>query len=321
MATAFPYFMRLSPSSQKTNPFHRFVYRNSLAVLLAGLLAVLMILLAHAARAEDSPRCEAIFQPRLISGAELLKPPAHEEKTRVIVDTFRRGSTTFNTAKKFANSLLSMGEEGRTEWLLALGATYRKIPKKDPNPLAPWHIGGRRLVDYALTLLERYDLKFAEAANKRSTQEAYAEFLERQAQLFGSEASQASIEAIVNFLKRDLMELQEKLGGTEMKVLLAGSLINGKVSLATSDLDITLEDLRLRSELPRWQVKIQETFGPKIVLEAHGVPASFYGKINPVVIEVSAKGVNFLVFPPARIAQQASDLMSEAPAVYSLGTH
>lgn len=256
----------------------------------------------------SAPSCKSIFQ--------------QSPKERYIVEAFKNGSKDFDLASQFANKVKSLSEKQREAWLKAIGSSYRTVPKKDPTMFVGWHIGGRRLLDRSLTLIERYDQKFAAAVSEGQTpRQAYAQFLDYQKRLFKTDYGEAEITQIVTFLKNDLGILQKQQSGPAITLLLAGSFINGKAHMKDSDIDMSLNNPKLVSEIPRWQKQINTIFSEKnieskLTLEPHAEPEFFYGKINPVVLRVTAVRVEIIVFPPATKGFISSQLDATQPTIY-----
>lgn len=245
-----------------------------------------------------------------------------ESKEQYLVETFTKGSPDFILAQDFAKKIQSLPEPAQKKWRKAIGAAYRSVPKKDPSIFAKWHIGGRRLLDRTLTLLERYDQKFEKDLTEGLTpRQAYAAFLSRQKEIFKTDYSEVEISQIVDFLKKELAQLQLNRKGPDIKLMLAGSFINGKAHLKNSDIDMSMTDPRLVSEVPRWQEKINQIFATsktptELTIEAHTEPEFFYGKLNPIVIRISARQVEIIVFPPAISSYQQAELLSAKPKIY-----
>ena len=77
--------------------------------------------------------------------------------------------------------------------------------------------------------------------------------------------------------------------------------------------------------LASWQKQINEALhaslggvSTQMILEAHSEPASFYGRINPIVIEITRDAIQITVFEPAAIRQKADELAAGAARTYLL---
>lgn len=241
------------------------------------------------------------------------------EREAYLVETLKRGSKTFQISRDIANGLRALPASAREAWLLSIGRAYRQVPKKDPNPTASWHIGGRRLLDRALMLVERPDLALQAALNEKTPRQVLGEFFERQNQLFGTRYGLTEVEPMISSLQQKLRDLPTT--GPALKVTLGGSFINGKADLRSSDLDLSVSDRHLVREVPEWQRELaallrQTQPESNLTIEAHGEPKYFYGKINPVVIEISAQEVRVFVFAPAR--ESGAELQAAEPFSFLL---
>lgn len=230
-----------------------------------------------------------------------------EEREAHLIRTLQKGAKSFQISREMANGLLALPEAAREDCMRSLGRAYRQIPKQDPNPMASWHIGGRRLLDRALTLIERYDIKFQQALTTKNPEQVLGEFFDRQNRLFGTTYGLREIKPILEYLQRQLALLPE--GGPTTVITLGGSFINGKANLKSSDLDLSINSRLLLRDVPQWQKEIADLLRvtqpeSNLKIEAHGEPKYFYGKINPVVIEITAHEVRLFVFAPAREHQQ-----------------
>lgn len=244
-----------------------------------------------------------------------------------LIQQYSKGAKTFLDVRRFAMKAATLNESDKQTVLLDIGAIYRSVPKKDPNPTAAWHIGGRRLLDYAQTLIARTDTFFkSESSQGVSGAQVYRKFLRQQQELFASNYTAQDVFVVLQVLQKNLQALQSPgHTGPVYKLTLAGSFINGKANLQKSDLDMTLSVPSLMSELASWEKQVNEALqksfvgGPiQMSLEGHSVPASFYGKINPIVIEITRDAVQILVFEPATVQQQPAELQAGASAVYPL---
>lgn len=84
---------------------------------------------------------------------------------------------------------------------------------------------------------------------------------------------------------------------------------------------MSMTDPRLVSEVPRWQQEINQIFKAsktpaELTIEAHTEPEFFYGKLNPMVLRISASKVEIIVFPAAIPGNQAADLITAKPKIY-----
>lgn len=239
-----------------------------------------------------------------------------------IADRFKSGGKDFYISAKFAKELQSLPKEERAIWIQGIGSVYRFIPKKDPNPTASWHIGGRRLLDYSLMLLERHDLQLAKLMGEgRDARFAYDNFLRQQNETFGSRYQSAEILAFAQYLQAELHAMSP--AGPGPTLALGGSFINGKARLSLSDLDISVSDPQLMRFKNAWEAQLNSLLRANhpeaaLTLEMHAVPASFYGKINPFVISIDKNQINLLVFEPARIANRANELLPGPFVIHEL---
>lgn len=244
------------------------------------------------------------------------------ELERLVADRFSSGSKDFNISSKFARELEALPIPAQLEWIRSVGSVYRYVPKKDPSPTASWHIGGRRLLDYAMMLFERYDLRFAKlVAEGREPRFAYDQFLRHQNATFGTQYQSFEILAFAKYLQSELRSMNR--GGPAPTLALGGSFINGKARITSSDLDISVSDPQLLRFKNDWEAKLNALLrtdypDAALTLEMHAVPATFYGKINPFVINIDANQINLLVFEPARIGIRATELTPGAFTAYDL---
>ncbi|QDK44846.1 hypothetical protein DOM22_06555 [Bdellovibrio sp. ZAP7] len=241
-----------------------------------------------------------------------------------LISDFSKGSKDFFIARHLAKKIQSETAEQQLEELKIIGQAYRQVPKKDPNPLAPWHIGGRRLLDYTLALVQRHDLKFAEGHSAgKSGKELYQDFQLEQKQLFGTRYDAQDVIRYAEYLQSQLPALQLTHSGPALTIILGGSFINGKAQLKTSDLDISVNQPALMKMKSAWEQKFNALLKEKnpetnMTLEMHGEPAGFYGKINPVVFVITAEKITVQVFEPAQISTRPSDLQPGKSAHYPL---
>jgi hypothetical protein len=274
---------------------------------LAVLLSIFLLLFTQSVTA--APACEYVFIP------------SHEEQ---LITDFSKGSKDFFLARNLAKKIQSKTADEQLEDLKTMGHAYRQVPKKDPNPLAAWHIGGRRLLDYSLALVQRHDVKFAEGhAAGKSGKELYNAFLAEQKQLFGTRYEAQDVIAYAEYLQSQIPALQAAQSGPAITIILGGSFINGKAQLKTSDLDISVSQPALIKMKEAWEQKFNAVLKEKnpetnMTLEMHTEPAAFYGKINPVVFVITADKIMLQVFEPAQISTRPSDLQTGKSALYPL---
>ncbi len=241
---------------------------------------------------------------------------------RSVADRFASGGKDFYVSSRFAKELESLPDDAKLEWIHSVGSIYRYVPKKDPNPTASWHIGGRRLLDYSMMLLERPDLQFAsDMAKGYGARAAYDRFLVQQNKTFGSQYQSSEILTFAKFLQAEMQALN--LGGPAPTIVLGGSFINGKARLASSDLDVSVSDPRLMRNKNAWEEKLNSILkdnypNAALTLEMHAVPASFYGQINPFVISIDKNQMSLLVFEPAQIANRPTELTPGTYTVHEL---
>ncbi|UYL09450.1 hypothetical protein B9G69_002545 [Bdellovibrio sp. SKB1291214] len=271
-------------------------------------MSIFFLLLAQNVTA--APACEKVFIP---------------SKQELLIQEFSKGSKDFLVARKLAKNIQNKSSEEQLAELKDIGAIYREVPKKDPNPLAAWHIGGRRLLDYALALVQRHDIKFAQGHSAgKSGKELYQDFLSEQKQLFGTRYEVQEVIRYAEYLQSQLPALQASMnGGPALQIILGGSFINGKARLETSDLDISVNQPALKKMKAAWELNFNEVLKEKhsdanMTLEMHGEPAAFYGKINPVVIVITADKIHLQVFEPAQISTRPSELKPGSSASYPL---
>lgn len=249
------------------------------------------------------------------------------ERRKDLIQQYAKGAKTFAPVQSFATKAAALSYSERQTLLLDIGAVYRQVPKKDPNPTAAWHIGGRRLLDYAQTIIARTDILFhTETSQGMTGAQAYRKFLKQQQEIFASNYTADEVFLVIQILQKNLQAAQPVgHAGSPYKLILAGSFINGKANLQKSDLDMTLNVPSLMSELPAWEKHVSESLQVSLggtsvhmALEAHSQPANFYGKINPVVIEVTPTTAQILVFAPATLQQRSSELQAGSVTTYSL---
>jgi hypothetical protein len=261
-------------------------------------------------------QCEGLFSDSSVEASE---------RRKQMIQQYSKGARNFSEVRNFALKAVALPYSEKQTVLLDLGAIYRAVPKKDPNPTAAVHIGGRRLLDYAQTLIARTDTFFkSEISRGTPVAQAYGKFMKHQQELFASNYGASEVFVIVQTLQKNLQALQPAgHSGTPYKLLLAGSFINGKANLQKSDIDMTLSSPSLMSELPSWEKQVNEALTDslggglaRMVLEGHSEPASFYGRINPIVIEITRDTVQILVFAPATVRQKADELTAGAYESY-----
>ena len=246
----------------------------------------------------------------------------HEEREAYLIQLLSKGSKNYDVTRTMSQGLLALPEAAREGWLTSMARSYRKIPKKDPNPTASWHIGGRRLLDRVFTLVERYDQKAQSEIKGPFADQFLVDFYSRQQMLFGSNYSYREISKIVSFFKQEAARLQAQLPGPEITITMAGSFANGKASLTASDIDLSISNFQLLREVPQWQNEINHILKAErpetnLTIEAHGEPKYFYGQINPLVIEISARRVRLHVFPPSRV-DHSNHLAAGEPLTFDL---
>lgn len=313
MVSAVIEAMRLRVSE----PFSFQIASNRAVLGLLPILTVVTLVTGFPIAAFPSEsQCEGLFDD---------SSEAFPDRRKELVLKYSQGAKDFSEVRTFGTNASELPYQEKQNLLQDIGAVYRIVPKKDPSPTAAWHIGGRRLLDYAQTLIARYDLYFSsEIGQGVSAAQAYGKFLKNQQELFATNYGAKEVFTIIQVLQKNLRSLQFLApSGLPLKLLLAGSLINGKANLQKSDLDLTVSTPSLTKELSSWEMQVNEALSAalgevpiQIILEAHGEPASFYGKINPVVIEITSESVRLLVFAPARVQQQATELQAGAFNTY-----
>jgi hypothetical protein len=230
------------------------------------------------------------------------------------------GSNSFSPADDEARKILRRSPRVQAEAVSYIQTIYRKVPKKIVIPGRAQRFGGRRLLDRALTLIKRSDLKFKEnLAAGLTVKQAFAEILDQQAQGMGSNYSSMDVETVLEVLNADLKRQQQAIGGYPLALVVGGSFVNGKANLLESDVDISVNNASMVKTTKGWPEAINEALRVRheninLTVELHGEPASFYGALNPFVFEISQKGVRLLVFPPAYASQ--GPLEASAPDIY-----
>lgn len=290
----------------------------------AGLLALVVLMnapvtnFAHAARL-----CRDVYVPAAPARPTRLASirTQAEMKARVL-EIFKDGAKEFAFADAFAREVRMLPERKQEKWLSAIGEVYRDVPKKRLDPLAPWHIGGRRLLDRALHLLQGWDLGIAELVARRGNREAFLEAIDRQTAMFRSDYGSREVWNIAISLQAFLREREaaRTSPGPTPSFLLAGSFLNGRGRLGASDLDLTVSDplmVRAQAEIAaRVNAALAETRpGQTLPVEMHGEPAAFYGKINPFVLEIRPDGFQLHVFEPGRFVS-ADQIMTGSVRSY-----
>ena len=289
------------------------------ALRASALLAVLFLVSGFpiSARAQEG-QCADLF-------VDSIRVLTAQEQS--LIQEFTQGSKSFISAHKLGTQGAALPPEARNALLQDIGTVYRLVPKQDPSPTASWHIGGRRLLDYVQTLILRHDLFFKELIEDGiPSYRAYEFFLKGQQERVHGKYSAREVFIIVDVLQKKLQNFRSPgYAGPADRLLLAGSFINGKANLLKSDIDMTLGNPKMMRELKDWELEINERLKQslggeetKMTLEAHSEPADFYGRINPVVIEVMADRVNLLIFAPARMEQTAHDLRAGPHISYPL---
>jgi hypothetical protein len=240
-------------------------------------------------------------------------------QVQYLKETFLYGARDYTDVTIFARMIRDLPDLSRESWIHAIGLAYRQIPKKSFDPMRPFAVGGRRLLDRALTVIERSDLKFQESVEEGFTaKEAYNRFLDRQALLFSTNYSKAEVWSVVQTIQKEMQTLQTQMPGAPLRVSLGGSFINGKADLLTSDIDLGLSDARIARALRDWQEKLKPTFKAlndqaKMPLEPSTERSGFYGTTNPIVIEITAQTVNLLVYPPSQLLGSGSSNLRYLP--------
>ncbi len=263
-----------------------------------------------AALAENS-QCVSIFQS-----------DDHALKSTVLKKSFELGAKNFDSAERTAQMILALSEREQNEWLGAIGEIYRQIPKKNPNPLAQWSIGGRRLLDRILTRTERVDMKFASEIKNKSAWQIFREIISKRQMTFHSHYTADELGEIVETIQARLALIQVA-SPSPVTILLSGSVVNGKGSQKNSDLDLSISDPSLARYRNDFQSDVDSILskngnGSSLELEFHTEPAAFYGQLNSVVIQITANDVHLLVYPPALLMQDRTTLRSQEPSRYAI---
>lgn len=251
--------------------------------------------------------------------------PTAEARIDHLIKKYTKGSPDFTEPRRFAQQILALPKDHQEAWLFAIGKSYRKIPKKDPNPLAARHVGGRRVLDYILTLVENYQSRFEiEIQEKGQTPlQVYRSFMNRQARLFDTTYTSQEIEMTISILQSFLKNIEKEKPGPALSISIAGSFPNGKADLLVSDIDLAVSDASLARYEKDLQTEINEAFqangiSSNLEIAFSGESTSFYGKINPIVIQVRSQDVQLMVFPPGSPRQNYEDLFPESPRIYKL---
>jgi hypothetical protein len=245
------------------------------------------------------------------------------EKRAYIQKTFQTGAKTFFESQSFAKNIRMLPLEQRQDWLRAIAKVYRQVPKKDPSPFAAWHIGGRRLLDHALTLLENYPLQFQFEIvhQERPARQVYEIFLNRQAEMFNTGSNGKAVSIVISTLQAELQKINQLRPGNPVSLSMSGSFPNGKADLLNSDIDLSISDGGAIRWTGEWQNQVDAALKnagveSQLTLAFSTEPPSFYGKINPISIQITEKEIQMLVFPAATTAQSGDQLIANPPDLY-----
>lgn len=229
------------------------------------------------------------------------------DKQSFIVSTFSKGAQRYAPSDELARTVAEASPQERTEWLRSIGRVYREIPKQDPNPLAAWHIGGRRLLDRALTMIERRDEQFRDFAVGSDVTEMYRAVIDAETELFRADYRGGDVLSVLSVFQRYLRGLDlGASGGPAPKIIVGGSFVNGKARLKESDLDVALSHREMKPDIAALTSRINEVLASrgresKLTVEPHGVGVEFYGEINAFAFEITGDAITLLVYPPASI--------------------
>ena len=241
-----------------------------------------------------------------------------ESKQAHIQQLFSSGAKNFVGADAFARKVLALDLTEQREWLSAIGAVYRELPKKDPNPMAARHMGGRRLADRAFHSIQRADLRMKDLVQKEGPLQAFRRYIEEQAVTFGANYGAAEVEKVIGvaqaFLKKQMPRERN-----DPALILAGSFVNGKAQLGISDLDVSLRNLK--ENVPELEALLRAALPPPagamqaLTVKAQSIPAGYYGQLSPVVLEVTRERVKVYFYPPGQ-ALGADEIRAGIPNQY-----
>lgn len=259
-----------------------------------------------------APKCETLYDQfslaalRRDDGGQILKrlatPAAKEE---YLTKTFMAGDPAYAAADGFVRRVQELSAEEQAAWIDAIGAAYFKVPKANPNPLAPAAVGGRRLLNRALTQLQDAPAFFSSrvAAGGDGTA-ALREFLHRQTSLFRNDYNEEDVLAVVGELRRYVKDYAAKHPHLPTpEIVLGGSFPNGRARLKGSDIDLSVQPIDMRHDANLIRERANQVLraagrDANLAVEPHGEPAGFYGTTNPIVLLIKPDEVTLLVYPP-----------------------
>lgn len=286
----------------------------------AAVFVILFTLVYQATALATSSQCATATTSEVTS---------QEYKEERLLDSFFRGSKDLSSHKSFFHEIETSSETERQGWLKALIHTYREHPKLGSNGRAVDRtmIGGRRLADHMIGILQRADLYFKKATDSgQSPKSVYEVFLKSQIELFESNYKSEQVFLALN----KLQELVREFSGTQLwngsqstSLVVAGSFINGKARFPGSDIDVSTTNMKfekfLQNEGPNISKSLSDETSLPLKFEAHlGNPPDFYGKYNPVVFKITSNKVEMYVFPPMLdMVILPGERTSQTPQIYS----
>ena len=254
--------------------------------------------------------------PPVLTPAEVAK---QTEENKFIVDTLAPGAPDLLAADQLYRKL-----ENPKDWERAIGASYRQIPKVN-NQGSRGRIGGRRIADRLLTMIQRWDEKFAavKATNPEAATQEYANAIKKQTALFHSKYDESDVATVIQVFKDYMKDYRSKSTGAPQSMTLGGSFVNGRADITTSDIDVSVSDRAMMQDMDGLKAKINSALHAKrpeaaLTLEPHTEPAGFYGKINPFVIKVSQDNkVQLYIYGPSKPIY-SGDLIPTEPIILDL---
>lgn len=228
------------------------------------------------------------------------------------------GGPNFSRADSFAEFINGLNSSQKEAWLSTLIAHYRRLPKFAAHGTPAFQPGPRRLLDRVLSLTARSDVKILQSIEDGlSPRAAYGRYLGEMAKAFESPFRAEDIDLILSVLQNYVRE-EAKLGDRGSLVV-GGSFVDGRATLAESDLDLGIRsdpsdhhggglvqkeiDHVLRTNLP----------GAKLPVEVHRFSEKVYGLLHPVVFVINADHIEMLIYPPAQEAKNVWTLESSEP--------
>ena len=263
----------------------------------ASILSLLAVTIFVSARPSSAFAYEPYPRPVSSQDCEAALTLGPEAGLRVM---FRDGVTDFKAAEALADKIDRLSAPEKENWLQTIGRVYRSFPKDvEGYKLNGAKIGARRALDYLLTRLENYPWYVQDDAKA-----GFEHFIARQNYIFGTKYNAEDIFFIARMIQAELVARN-----SDAIILMAGSFVNGKGDLATSDLDYSTSDRAIADMSTEWQGRLnahlnERHLNANIHFEGYhyflsSEPLSerinIYGGVNPMQILVKKDKIELLV--------------------------